>query len=137
MKKAIAILLLLALAASPALAMEQDRAIELVKLADDKALGARQFWVEPSGDADGAWVFYATGGKIPYFQGAFWYVDENQAIPLGTSGAVWSWRLLRTSPEVYTAALGKPDSRRVSACTLVDGKPAIIVPERAEASRKP
>lgn len=126
MQKLLAILLLSALLSGPALAMVQDRAIELVKLADDRALGARQFWVSPSGEADGAWVFYATGGKIPYFKGAFWYVDEQRAIPLGASGEVWSWRLLGTKPEIYTAVLGKPAKRRVSACTLVDGVPVMI-----------
>lgn len=126
MKKLIVLLLALFLLASPALAMTQDRAIELVKLADDTALGARQFWVSPSGEADGAWVFFATGGEIPYFKGAFWYVDEQQAIPLGKASDVFSWQLLGTKPEIFTAAIGKPESRRIAACVLVKGKPTMI-----------
>ena len=126
MKKLFLLLLLAALLAVPALAMTQDRAIELVKLADDEALGARQFWVSPSREADGAWVFYATGGKIPYFKGSFWYVDESQAVKLGTSSQVFSWQLLDTKPQIFTAAMGKPGSRRVNACVLVKGKPVMI-----------
>ncbi len=126
MKKALALLILFTLLTSAALAMEKERAIELVRLADDKALGARQFWVELSGDADGAWVFCATDGKIPYFKGAFWYVEESRAVPLGAASNVYSWQLLRTEPEIYVAALGKPDGRRVSACFLGKGVPTMI-----------
>ena len=126
MKKLLLILFVAILLGSPALAMTEDRAIELVKLADDEALGARQFWVSPSREADGAWVFYATGGEIPYFKGSFWYVDETQAVKLGASNQVFSWQLLDTKPQIFTAAMGEPGSRRVNACALVKGRPTMI-----------
>ena len=91
--------------------------------ADPDAANAENIYAFPSGESDGAWVFCATGVKVPYFAGEFWYLDGENAYSLGKGKQFYHWERLNTVPEVFCCSIGKPDVRRANASILVDGKP--------------
>lgn len=70
--------------------MTAEEVKSLVQSLDEKALNAKEFWIYPSSEANGAWVFYATGwdSKKMTFKGGAWYVDDDHYVCLGHSDNV-------------------------------------------------
>lgn len=127
------LLLVLMVSAAPALAMTEERAIELVKKMDSAAENAVQFNVYPDQDStswsypeeglDGAWVYYVDGENGLMFRGQAWFVSEDKMVNLGRSEAISDCSFLEYSAGDIFTNVTEPDGNiHCHAWTLVEGE---------------
>ena len=127
MKRVLALVLALMLAALPALAMTEERAQTLAKQAESRAKTAKRFWVYPEGE--GAWVFYATGynSDKALFEGGFLYVSEAATARLGGfSRRVASWGYCDYDVPLFTSVIQRDGGWQLHAAMLEGGAPKLL-----------
>ncbi len=132
-RNTIVLVLTLMISAVPALAMTEERAIELVKEVDRAAEKAVEFnvcpdrdspsWSYPEEGLDGAWVYYVDGENGLTFRGHAWFVSEDKIVDLGRSESVSDWNYLEYSAgDIFTSVTEPDGGIHCHAWTLVEGE---------------
>ncbi|MBR5999977.1 MAG: hypothetical protein IK089_01830 [Oxalobacter sp.] len=129
----LSLLLLLVVFVAPALAMTEERAIELVEEVDSAAENAVEFnvypdqestsWSYPEKGLDGAWVYYVDGENGLMFRGQAWFVSEDKTVNLGRSEDISDCSFLEYSAGDIFTNVTEPDGNiHCHAWTLVEGE---------------
>ena len=133
--------------------LNAEIAVEWLRKLDERSANAEEIWFFPSSEAEGAWVFYATGynADAALYEGGAWYLGEN-SVCLGYSRAVSAWMFctpgepkgtefleitgeyydiggehIGYGPELFTSVIRTDDGNRVHAWKVDEGGRVIEV----------